>query len=126
MIIMLMGSLILTTGCQSMTKKATTAVVISANLEREKDFNIIDDVKGEASAFYVLGIPFGAKNKFGVLGTSSYYTSIEEMNANYDAIKSVEGADAILPTLVEKKVTLLYPLFGNSKITVKGKALEIK
>jgi len=124
--IILLGFLLSTTGCIGMTKKATASLTVSANLQKDKDFVILNDVKGEGSNFYVLGFPFGQLKEYAVLGSSSYYSSIEEMAANYEAIKSVEEADAILPTLIEKKVTLFYPIFGRSTVTVEGKALKIK
>lgn len=91
------------------------------------EYEILGNAEGTASVGHFLFFPFGDYNLYGSLGgggTGFFGSGSSRGAAMYKAIESVPGADALL-AVRSKSEGFEMILFGQSKTTVKGKAIKI-
>ena len=126
---MVLGFVVLSTGCTTMVAKVSATGVPLAELQTTATYDVIGSAKGSATGATLFGfIPIGGGSvkKIGMIATGMPYQRpplpIED-EAIYNAIESVKGADAIIAPRWHIKVNN-YVIYQEKTVTVQAKAIR--
>lgn len=123
-LVLALGLVLLTAGCTTATIPGVPFGRLDFQSLSSSEYKILGDAEGTGHAGHVLFIPFGDTGIRGCIGSMFQPAGSAYSAAMYNAIESVPGADAILLPRSNGK-TVEFLLFGESTVTVKGKAIKI-
>lgn len=118
------GLALLTLGCSTATIPGVPYGKLEFQPLSSSEYKILGDAEGTGHCGHVLIIPFGDLGVSGYIGSMFQPAGSAYSAAMYNAIESVPGADAILLPRSRGK-SMEFLLFGESTVTVKGKAIKI-